>query len=245
MTICKNCGQQVEGKYCSHCRQDVHTERLTWREIARQVRNATVDVDRGFFFTVREMFFRPGATLRNYLEGKRVNYSNPFFFVLLTAGFASLLFTTFDVSLPVQSINLEQIERLNSLVAQKYFVLVGIFFVTMLSVSDGLLYRRSNLNGAELLVVNTFQAGQVLVITLMFFPLLLMQDRYVDPGAANSGVRTLLKAIIFVYLVWARWQLFSPNGEAWSRVLSVIQVVSLVLFYEYVLAGLIMRAFFS
>jgi hypothetical protein len=245
MILCKNCGQPVEGKYCSHCRQDAHTERLTWKEIALQVRNASVDVDRGFFFTAREMFVRPGVTLRNYLEGKRVNYSNPFFFVLLTAGFASLLFMTFDISLPVQSINLERIERLNPLVAQKYFVLVGIFFVMMLSVSDKLLYRKSTLNAAELLVVNAFQAGQVLVITLMFFPLLLVQDRFLDADAVNSGVRTLLKGVIFVYLVWTRWQLFSPTGAALTRALSIAQVVLLVLFYEYVLAGLIMRTFFS
>jgi hypothetical protein len=245
MNTCKNCGHTVEGNYCSHCRQDVHTGRLTWKEIARQIRNATVDVDRGFFFTAREMFVRPGVTLRNYLEGKRVNYSNPFFFVLLTAGFASLLFMTFDVSLPVQSINLERIERVNPLVAQKYFVLVGIFFVTMLSVSDGLLYRKSTLNAAELLVVNAFQAGQVLVITLLFFPVLLVQDRLIDPGDITAGVRTLLKAITFGYLVWTRWQLFSPSGPAWQRALSVAQIVALVFLYEYVLAGFIMRTFFE
>ena len=242
--MCKNCGQPVEGKYCSHCRQDVQTERLTWKEIALQVRHATVDVDRGFFFTVREMFLRPGATLRNYLEGKRVNYSNPFFFVLLTAGFASLLFMTYDVPLPVQSMNLERIERLNPLVAQKYFVLVGTFFVTILSVSDWILYRNARLNAAEFLVVNSFQAGQVLVITLIFFPVLLIQDRYVDPVAINTGVRTLLKAIIFLYLVWVRWQLFAPSGTSWRRAVSVAQVVALVLLYEFVLAGFIMRAFF-
>lgn len=244
MITCKNCGQPVEGKYCSHCRQDVHTARLTWKEIAQQVRHATVDVDKGFFFTIREMFLRPGETLRNYLEGKRVNYSNPFFFVLLTAGFASLLFMTYDVPLPVQSMNLERIERLNPLVAQKYFVLVGTFFVVMLSVSDWMFYRNAGLNAAEFLVVNAFQAGQVLVITLLFFPILFIQDRYVDPGAVNTGVRTFLKALIFLYLVWSRWQLFSPAGPTWRRAVSVAQVVSLVLLYEFVLAGFIMRSFF-
>lgn len=245
MTTCKNCGYTFEGKYCSHCRQEAHTERLTWREIGGQIRSASVDVDRGFLFTVREMFLRPGVTLRNYLEGKRVNYSNPFFFVLLTAGFASLVFMTFDVSLPVQTINLERIERLNPLVAQKYFVLVGTFFIVILSVSDWLLYRNAGFNAAELLAVNTFQAGQVLVITLIFFPLLMIQDQYLEPTVVHSGVRTALKFISFAYLVWVRWQLFTPSGPAWKRGVSILQIVLLVLLYEFVLAEFIMKSLFS
>jgi hypothetical protein len=245
MTTCKNCGYTFEGKYCSHCRQEAHTERLTLREIGRQIRNASVDVDRGLLFTIRELFLRPGVTLRNYLEGKRVNYSNPFFFVLLAAGFASLLFMTFDVSLPVQAINLERIERLSPLVAQKYFVLVGAFFMVMLSVSDGLLYRDSGLNAAELLAVNAFQAGQALVITLLFFPLLLIHDQYIEPTIVHSGIRTALKFTTFAYLVWVRWQLFSPSGPAWKRGMSILQIVSLVLLYEFILAEFIMKALFN
>ncbi len=191
------------------------------------------------------MFLRPGMTLRNYLEGKRVNYSNPFFFVLLTAGFASLLFMTYDVSLPVQSINLERIERLSPLMAQKYFVLVGTFFILMLSISDRLLYRKSGLNAAELLAANAFQAGQVLVITLIFFPLLLIQDQYLEPTIVHSGIRTALKVIIFAYLVWVRWQLFLPSGPPWKKGMSILQIVLLVLLYEFVLAGFIMKSVFN
>jgi hypothetical protein len=243
MTTCKNCSHTFEGKYCNHCRQEAATARITWHEVARQLRHATVDVDRGFFFTAQQLFRKPGETIRDYLEGKRVNYSNPFFYVLLLAGFTSLLFLTFDVPLPVRSINLEHLEKMNALVAQKYFILVGTVVMAMLTLGDWLLHRRVGYNVAEITVANAFQAGQLLVITVALFPIIYVQDLYFPPVNAWLDVRQLLKLGVFIYLVAVRRTLYFLNGRPSTLQLIriVLQITLTILFYELVVAKIIMK----
>jgi hypothetical protein len=244
MITCKNCGHTFEGNYCNQCRQEAATARITWTEVARQLRHATVDVDRGFLFTVQQLFRQPGGAIREYLEGKRVNYSNPFFFVLLMAGFTSLLFLSFDLPLPVRSINLEHIERMNPLVAQKYFILVGLVFMVMLTVGDWLFYRRVGYNLAEMAVANTFQAGQLLVITVLMFPVIYLQDHYFPPSYSWLDVRQLLKLLASVYLLAVRKNLYYLEDRKPSFQLSIVvlQIVLTIVFYELVVAKLIMKA---
>ncbi len=242
MTTCKNCNHHFEGNYCNQCRQSVHVDRITWAEVAQQVRHATVDIDRGYIYTVWELFVRPGQTIRNYLEGKRVNYANPFFYVLLTAGFASLLFLSFDVPLPVRSINLENIERMSPLAAQKYFIMVGLCVMGLLTLGDWLLQRKGPYNVAEMVVANSFQAGQGLVITVLMFPLIYLQDHFAPATSTWTDVRFLLKIFIFVYLVTVRYQLFSVNARSKfvSLALILIQVIAAIVIYELEIARLIM-----
>lgn len=244
MTTCKNCGHIFEGKYCNQCRQEAATARITWGEVARQLRLATVDVDRGFFFTIQQLFRQPGTSIKEYLEGRRVNYSNPYFFVLLMAGFTSLLFLSFDVPLPVRSINLEHIEKMSPLVAQKYFILVGIVIMGMLTLGDVLLHRRAGYNVAEITVANAFQAGQLLVITVLLFPLIYFQDHYFPPANSWLDVRQLLKLGVFVYLVSVRKSLYAMAYRKASFQLArvVLQITLTIVFYELVVAKVIMKA---
>ncbi len=243
MTTCKNCNHPFEGPYCNHCRQAAATARITWKEVFVQLRRATVDVDSGFLFTARELFLRPGTTIQHYLDGKRVNYANPFFYVLLLAGFGSILFLTFDVPLPVRSIHLESIERTSPFMAEKYFIIVGLFIISIMSLTDWILHRGVTYNFSEIVVANTFQAGQVLVITILIFPLLYLQDHYFPPSTALLDIRQALKLVIFYYFVQVRYQLFSPLSQRKVLLLMTIlvQVVSIILLYEFVIAGIIVR----
>ena len=242
MTTCKNCGNNFEGLYCNQCRQPASTTRLTWAEVFGQLRQATVDVDRGWLFTFRELFLRPGITIRQYLEGRRVNYSNPFFYTLLLAGFAALLFITVGIDLPVRSINLSHMERLNPLMAQRYFILVGICFLCLLSVGDLLLYRKQEFNFAEIVVSNTFQAGQVIALTMLFFPLMYLQDNWLHPAHSWLDIRNGLKLVAMAYLVVARVQLFGSGRQSKAGILAlaIAQMVGTVLIYELVIARMIL-----
>jgi recombinational DNA repair protein RecR len=77
---CKNCGHKYEGYYCSICRQSADTSRITWKEIIEHFLSVVIDVDKGFFYTVKEMLIRPGKTISDYLQGKRIDHFNPLMF---------------------------------------------------------------------------------------------------------------------------------------------------------------------
>lgn len=80
--ICKNCGQEAEGNYCSHCGQSTGVGKLTASGFFRELFDNTFQLNRGLFFTMRELLLRPGSSMREYLAGKRKSHIKPVAFVL-------------------------------------------------------------------------------------------------------------------------------------------------------------------
>ena len=84
-TQCLNCGTEFEGKYCPECGQSATTGRYTWRFIFENLEAAIIGKDGGIWFTIKNLFTRPGAMIVDMLNGKRKSYFSPFpmlFFVL-------------------------------------------------------------------------------------------------------------------------------------------------------------------
>ena len=82
---CLNCGTEFEGKFCPECGQSADTGRFTWRFIIDNLQSAVLGKDGGIWFTVKNLFSRPGAMIVEILNGKRKSYFSPFpmlFFVL-------------------------------------------------------------------------------------------------------------------------------------------------------------------
>jgi len=84
-TQCLNCGTEFEGKFCPECGQSADTGRFTMRFILENLLAAFTSRDGGIWFTIKNLFTRPGAMVVDMLNGKRKSYFSPFpmlFFVL-------------------------------------------------------------------------------------------------------------------------------------------------------------------
>ena len=84
-TKCLNCGMEYEGNFCPECGQSAETGRFTWRFIIENLQSAVLGKDGGIWFTIKNLFSRPGAMIVEILNGKRKSYFSPFpmlFFVL-------------------------------------------------------------------------------------------------------------------------------------------------------------------
>ncbi len=100
---CRNCGAQVDGKYCPKCGQLAASfHRPIWDLVGETISD-TFTVDGRLARTLPVLLFRPGRLTRNYTEGKRARYVPPFRMFLL----ASLLFylMLFTLVTPGQWIN--------------------------------------------------------------------------------------------------------------------------------------------
>lgn len=84
-TQCLNCGTEFEGNFCPECGQSAETGRFTMRFIFENLLAAFLSKDGGIWFTLKNLFTRPGAMIVEILKGKRRRYFSPFpmlFFVL-------------------------------------------------------------------------------------------------------------------------------------------------------------------
>lgn len=78
MTKCLNCGTEFGGKYCPECGQSAETDRFTMKFIWENLQSALLGKDGGIWFTVKNLFTRPGAMIVEILNGRRKQYFSPF-----------------------------------------------------------------------------------------------------------------------------------------------------------------------
>lgn len=92
-TKCLNCGTVFNGKFCPECGQSAETGRFTMRFIFENLVAAFTNRDGGLWFTLKNLFSRPGAMIVEILNGKRRRYFSPFPLLFFTLTVYILLFT--------------------------------------------------------------------------------------------------------------------------------------------------------
>jgi hypothetical protein len=93
---CTNCGASRAGEFCAGCGQRV-VDRLTVRGIVQQIAHDVLNLDRGLLFTALELTRRPGDAIRDYVDGKRVRYTGPVKYFILTLAVTTFATTQLGV----------------------------------------------------------------------------------------------------------------------------------------------------
>ena len=81
---CLNCGQPLDltDVYCAYCSQLNSTKQLSLKDFFSEFFNSIVSYDSRLRYTVSDLLFRPGRVTKNYSNGQRLKYANPFRFFL-------------------------------------------------------------------------------------------------------------------------------------------------------------------
>lgn len=81
---CLNCGHPLEisDRYCSYCGQLNSVKRLSLKDFFGEFLNSIITYDSRFRYTIKDIILKPGTITRNYVDGKRLKYANPFRFFL-------------------------------------------------------------------------------------------------------------------------------------------------------------------
>ena len=78
MRQCSNCGCKYAGRYCPQCGQAGTWNRYTWKQAFMNFLDIWGLGNRPMFRTIRELFWRPGYMVHDYLAGHRQFYFPPF-----------------------------------------------------------------------------------------------------------------------------------------------------------------------
>ena len=81
---CLNCAHPLElsDKYCSYCGQLNTTKQLSLKDFFGEFIGSILTYDSRFRYTLKDLLFKPGTITKNYCEGQRLKYANPFRFFL-------------------------------------------------------------------------------------------------------------------------------------------------------------------
>jgi hypothetical protein len=149
--------------------------------LAHEVTHALTHADKGFLLLIKELLTRPGIVAREYLDGKRKKYFNPFTFLVITSalyayisyktGYANALMAS-----DAPSSNRSQFsQEMMDMIAQNGKLLVLILIVPLYATLSWLLSIRSRFNLAENIALQAFIVGQTnLVRILILIPIFLI-----------------------------------------------------------------------
>ncbi|WP_162533617.1 DUF3667 domain-containing protein [Dokdonia sp. Dokd-P16] len=106
---CLNCKHPLElsDRFCAYCGQINTTKRLTLKDFIAEFILSVFTYDSKFRFTIKDLLFKPGTITRNYVDGKRLKYANPFRFFLSASIFYFILLALFGLFEDPQATNLD------------------------------------------------------------------------------------------------------------------------------------------
>jgi hypothetical protein len=216
MTVtCKNCDKQFEGHYCSNCGQSSKTEQLSFHFLVHEIQHALVHLDKGFLYTARELFTRPGHTVREFIEGKRVKHFKPFSLVIVLTTILAILYHYFNIDF-FQGRGFNNDPQTTGITPQKinewllnHFSLTTFIFLLFSSIASYLVFKKYKYLFVEHLVINAFLSGQHLLVHLVLFPVI-----YLSNGTPYfTLVSALLNLINLMFSIWLFVQFFHTHSK--------------------------------
>ena len=241
---CKNCFQHLhlDQKYCHACGQKTDTHRINLHFLLHEIQHGIFHVDGGIVFTLKELFTRPGHTLREYLEGKRKPHFPPVLFVLIMGSVCALIHYFFNHKVEKKENSILETNLSKNDIAQyldfkgfvAYFTHVFewlgehlAFTILLMLPICGLAFflgfRKYKYNYSEWLVILLFLSGQCLTVYVFFI--------FINYFLGDFNL--IFYLICFSLITFCLIQLFNNRGK-WYVVLRVFWSVFLSYFLSVI-----------
>ncbi|MBK7229813.1 MAG: DUF3667 domain-containing protein [Ignavibacteriales bacterium] len=223
MVTCKNCNHHFEGKFCNNCGQSADTNRLDFKFLIKNLRkNFLKYFHGGIFYSAVQLFTRPGHTIREYLDGKRVKHFEPIGLLITFATFYGVLYHTFGINMfagisesnPNGTIDFKSVSNWMA----DHFAVVTLVLVPIYSIGSYFSFRKQKYNFYEHIYLNTFLGSQRLLVRIVVFPLFAIWD-----GMENIFIlRDVLIVLDIILMVWSYTQFFNKMKRIKAILLGVL-----------------------
>lgn len=239
--ICKNCGHHFKGNFCNHCGQTAETHKLDLHFIWHDIQHGLFHFDKGILYSFKQLFTRPGHSIREFLEGKRVKHFKPISLVIIVASIYGLLYHYFHINVIASQSGEEGLgaflntHEFNEWVAT-HFAWVTLANIPFFTIGTAVAFRKQGYNLVEYFILNTFKASQKLFARIATFPLLI----YCNNTPYMASLTTVFYVIDLVFIFWTNAQFFNKLSTAkvfWLSVLS--HIIFLACFTIAILLGLL------
>lgn len=251
IVTCKNCTNRFDGNFCNLCGQSAHTHAINSQFIVHEIQHGLVHVDRGFFYTIRELFTRPGHTIRDYIDGKRVNHFKPLAFLLIISTLYAFLSHLLNDRTYIESAMLgfksvpdaknapTPYPAVDWILA--HYAYTSLLIIPLSALASYIAFIKARRNYFQHLVLNAFQWGQVAVfhIGYLFFT-------YIVNRNSPSYVLDYIEITIgFLLTYWTYYQFFDSLSGGRKFLLTVATYLLFLLLIAVFIVSflLVTRAF--
>ena len=241
--ICKNCNNNFEGNFCNNCGQKSDVQKVNFNYFINEISNSFFQVDRGIFYTIKELSIRPGKSIRDYLKGKRKPHYKPLAFALVTTTIYVILSHFIGKKTLLGNFisgffygNNEKGEF--SKIPDNFHWLLNnttyvfLLLIPVFSFSSYLIFKKSNYNYFEHLILNLYIAGMQSIIYIFFslFAFLLKIEK------DTAEILALIFSIL--YLFWTYNKFFDKKKAFITILLSLFTYTLYLLMLFLIIIGL-------
>ena len=233
---CKNCNQVIDGQFCKYCGQSTKIDKINLSNFLSELSTSVFQVNKGFFYSLKELFVRPGHSIREYLNGKRKRHFKPITYaltlstvyfllsqVLKSSTFINDFITGFSNTSDASEIDMKHLAILNWFA--KNYAYTMLMLLPLSAFASYLAFLKTGFNYLEHFVLNAYITGQQAIIYSSSSLL----------GAVAPNRDALVSATLFIsflYVVFVFWQFFFDI----SRIYVIIRTLLTYLFYLLFLA---------
>ena len=230
---CRNCGHTVEGKFCSDCGQNSKVGRINFPNFLNEVSESVFQINKGFFYTLKELFIRPGKSLNEFINGKRKNHFKPIAYVLTWSTLYFLITQITDQNTWVEDAItgwMNGVTGQNSGVENSKFVVwfsknyaySTLILLPVFSLASYLSFWKFGKNYLEHIVVNSYITGQQAI----FYSLFAIAGTVIEGNVME--IFPLSVAILYTFRVF--WQLFSEGNRMMNILRSMLTYIMYMIF---------------
>ncbi|WP_345953246.1 DUF3667 domain-containing protein [Mucilaginibacter sp. PAMB04168] len=235
---CLNCGNPVTEKFCGNCGQSAHTHRYSFKHfIEHDFIHGVWHVDKGFFYTIAQLFTNPGHSVRGFVMGRRANYFNFVTLILLVTGISTLLshYTHFKVSDIMSETSKQSITEFERVV-NEHPKLTLLVMIPISSFFSFIWFRKAKFNYSEHLVLNSYKSSAELLVLLLFSIITIF---YHNINGLAAIYYIGIQGFLFFYAVWFYYQFFSKSGYSKKSLLIRSILVPVSFFMIPVVIGIV------
>lgn len=232
--LCKNCDTTFLGNFCNNCGQrHIGNQRLQMKEVITDFFDNTFNIHKGFFFTLWNLFIKPGKVAQAYISGKRKSYINPTRFMVIGLALQTFIdywFKTpeiikqddyFYFSFLSEAMN-TSMEIWNVKLAVEYILLANLFNIVLFPFLLYLVFKPLKYNYTELLSTSFYFISTILFIVMPFL--------FITKVLLNIYVTKEVIIIVFTsYLFWSYLSFFTSMKFS-QRILRFFVTVVIFMF---------------
>lgn len=231
--ICKNCNNTFSGNYCNNCGQHADIKRIGHGSIWNDIKYGLFHYNSKVGYTTKQLLLRPGHTIREYIEGKRVKHFQPLSYVVILTGIYALLHHFFHIEFIKEKSGIsENFDTLSHYVNTHYEIAI-LASIPLFAVCTYIAFRKQGYHFMEHIVINSFIAGQKLLFSILTFPLLYITNH----TPAFDTTSSILSTLEHVLMIWSLAQIFKQLPTA--KLIGNIVVTFLLYLLEILIFALI------
>ena len=225
---CENCQATLSQNYCPNCGKTARVAKINFGYLTSEVGEILM-LEKGFFFTVKELLLRPGDNVRRFILKDRSRLLKPILFIVMTSLIYSLLNYYFPFEAKYnQTSTVENYEtKINSWVMANYGysnLMMGVFIAYFTK----LFFRKSGYNIFEILILICYTMGMAMLLLGIFG---FLDNRTDLPFMAIGGI------VGMMYISWANGQFFGKKFRNYWKAFAAYIIGTVTFFLAVFLLG--------